>query len=80
MTDPVETKWYLDPFINDENATTSKITISDFTTRTKATCDLFGNGGLMINFQGDSPIPNRWIRFWAKVFLNSKWTLMEDNS
>ncbi len=48
--------------------------------QTKAICDLFGNNGLMITFEGEYPIPNRWIRFWTKVFFNSKWTLMEEES
>ena len=47
--------------------------------RTKAKCDLFGNNNLIINYQGDMHIPNRWIRFWSKVFFNSKWTLINDN-
>ena len=38
-------------------------------------CDLFGQEQLVISFyKGDSfPIPNRWIRFWTRVFFNSKW-------
>ena len=41
----------------------------------KATLDLFGNGSILIHFYENNRIPNRWIRFWLKVFLNSKWTL-----
>ena len=47
--------------------------------QTKATCDLFGNDGMVIRFHQNSRIPNRWIRFWSKVFFNSKWTLIDDN-
>ena len=39
-------------------------------------CDLFGQGQMIISFYDDqysSPVPNRWIRFWTRVFLNSKW-------
>lgn len=64
--------WYLDP------SDTQRLLIKPL--RTKATCDLFGNSELMIDFRGDNCIPNRWIRFWTKVFFNSKWTVMEDNS
>ena len=46
---------------------------------TKATLDLFGNGAMVINYQDDMYFPNRWIRFWSKIFFNSKWTLIEDN-
>ena len=45
----------------------------------KGTLDLFGNGSLVINYHDDGCFPNRWIRFWSKVFFNSKWTLMDDN-
>jgi len=48
--------------------------------QTKAKCDLFGNNAIMITFEEEHPIPNRWIRFWTKVFFNSKWTLMEEES
>ena len=44
--------------------------------QTKATCDLFGTRAMVIEFQKDDCIPNRWIRFWTKVFFNSKWTLL----
>ena len=39
-------------------------------------CDLFGQGQMIISFYDDqysSPVPNRWIRFWTRVFFNSKW-------
>jgi hypothetical protein len=38
-------------------------------------CDLFGQKQMVISFYKDSkfPIPNRWIRFWTRVFFNSKW-------
>jgi hypothetical protein len=38
-------------------------------------CDLFGQRQMVISFHKDDnfPIPNRWIRFWTKVFFNSKW-------
>ena len=45
----------------------------------KAACDLFGNDEMVIRFNQNSRIPNRWIRFWSKVFFNSKWTLINDN-
>lgn len=48
--------------------------------RTKATFDMFGDNGIKIAFKGDQPIPNRWVRFWTKLFFNSKWTLMEKDS
>ena len=60
----------------------NQILVSDvptFKDQIKAECDLFGNEGIMIEFQQDDRIPNRWIRFWSKVFFNSKWTLMDDN-
>jgi hypothetical protein len=41
-------------------------------------CDLFGQGQVVISFWDTEtktlPIPNRWIRFWTRVFFNSKWT------
>ena len=42
--------------------------------------DLIGNGSVVIYFDERRRIPNRWVRFWTKVFLNSKWQLPEDNS
>jgi hypothetical protein len=38
-------------------------------------CDLFGQKQMVISFYKDSkfPIPNRWIRFWTRVFFNTKW-------
>ena len=40
-------------------------------------CDLFGQGQMVISFWDTKvktlPIPNRWIRFWTRVFFNSKW-------
>ena len=40
-------------------------------------CDLFGQGQMVISFydieSNTLPIPNRWIRFWTRVFFNSKW-------
>jgi hypothetical protein len=38
-------------------------------------CDLFGQKQVVISFhKSDSfSVPNRWIRFWTKVFFNSKW-------
>ena len=43
-------------------------------------CDLFGQEQLVISFyKGDNfPIPNRWIRFWTRVFFNSKWNFKKD--
>ena len=37
--------------------------------------DMFGQKQLVISFyrSGSFPVPNRWIRFWTKVFFNSKW-------
>jgi hypothetical protein len=41
-------------------------------------CDLFGQGQLVVSFLDTEaktrPIPNRWIRFWTRIFFNSKWT------
>jgi len=46
------------------------------------TCDLFGQGQIVITFTdvgyGVRPIPNRWIRFWTRVFFNSKWNFEND--
>lgn len=38
-------------------------------------CDLFGQEQLVISFykSDNFHIPNRWIRFWTRVFFNSKW-------
>ena len=40
-------------------------------------CDLFGQGQIVISFYDIEsnilPVPNRWIRFWTRVFFNSKW-------
>ncbi len=45
------------------------------------TCDLFGQGQMVISFYdsgyGAYPVPNRWIRFWTRVFFNSKWKFEE---
>ena len=44
-------------------------------------CDLFGQGQMVISFYDDqysSPVPNRWIRFWTRVFFNSKWNFEND--
>jgi hypothetical protein len=45
-------------------------------------CDLFGQGQLVITFTdvgyGVRPVPNRWIRFWTRVFFNSKWKFVND--
>ena len=46
----------------------------------KATCDLFGSRSLMIEFRENHRIPNRWIRFWSKVFFNSKWTIVKETN
>jgi len=46
------------------------------------TCDLFGQGQVLITFTdvcyGVRPVPNRWIRFWTRVFFNSKWNFEND--
>ena len=51
--------------------------------KTICRCDLFGQGQLVISFyEGDEfgcPIPNRWVRFWASVFFNSKWNFVTDD-
>jgi len=40
-------------------------------------CDLFGQGQIVLSFYDMEsnilPVPNRWIRFWTRVFFNSKW-------
>jgi len=45
-------------------------------------CDLFGQGQIVISFYETSsttlPVPNRWIRFWTRVFFNSKWNFKND--
>ena len=43
-------------------------------------CDLFGQGQMIISFYESqySPVPNRWIRFWTRVFFNSKWNFKND--
>ena len=45
-------------------------------------CDLFGQGQMVISFYDIEsnilPIPNRWIRFWTRVFFNSKWNFEND--
>ena len=40
--------------------------------------DVIGTGGLIICLERQQ-IPNRWVRFWTKVFFTSKWQLPEDN-
>jgi hypothetical protein len=46
------------------------------------TCDLFGQGQMVVSFYENSsitlPVPNRWIRFWTRVFFNSKWNFEND--
>jgi hypothetical protein len=43
-------------------------------------CDLFGQGQMVISFYDAQsiPVPNRWIRFWTRVFFNSKWEFLND--
>lgn len=45
-------------------------------------CDLFGQGQMVISFydieSNTLPIPNRWIRFWTRVFFNSKWEFVNE--
>ena len=43
-------------------------------------CDLFGQGQMVISFYDTqyNPLPNRWIRFWTRVFFNSKWNFEND--
>ena len=82
MTDPVpeqpfaeKFKWRLDP------SDPESIYVEPIRNwwQPKYKLDLFGNGAVVINYQEDRYFPNRWIRFWSKVFFNSKWTLMDDN-
>ena len=46
------------------------------------TCDLFGQGQIVLSFyymeSNILPVPNRWIRFWTRVFFNSKWNFEND--
>jgi len=42
------------------------------------TCDFFGGGQFCIHFTENNLIPNRWIRFWTRVFFNSKWEFLND--
>jgi hypothetical protein len=50
--------------------------------KTICKCDLFGQGQMVISFYETSsttlPVPNRWIRFWTRVFFNSKWEFVND--
>jgi hypothetical protein len=47
--------------------------------KTICRCDLFGQEQLVISFYDYGvPIPNRWIRFWTRVFFNSKWNFVDD--
>lgn len=46
---------------------------------TVAQWDVIGTGCFMIHFHERQRIPNRWVRFWTKVFFSSKWQLPEDN-
>ena len=50
--------------------------------KTICKCDLFGQGQIVISFYETSstilPVPNRWIRFWTRVFFNSKWEFVND--
>jgi len=48
---------------------------STMMTHTIGEWDLFGNRSIKISFYEPQRIPNRWIRFWTKVFFNSKWEL-----
>ena len=41
------------------------------------TCDLFGGNQIVVNVM---TWPNRWVRFWSKVFFNSKWTINKEDS
>ena len=43
-------------------------------------CDLFGQEQLVISFTDIHPnrVPNRWIRFWTRVFFNTKWHFEND--
>ena len=43
-----------------------------------ATWDLFGGKKIVIEFTEHDEIPNRWIRFWSKLFFNSKWEFHND--
>ena len=42
------------------------------------TCDFFGGRQFCIHFTENNLIPNRWIRFWTRVFFNSKWEFLND--
>ena len=42
------------------------------------TCDFFGGGQFCIHFTEKNIIPNRWVRFWTRVFFNSKWEFVDD--
>ena len=37
------------------------------------TWDVLGGGQFYFHFTKRHLIPNRWVRFWTRVFLNSKW-------
>ena len=40
--------------------------------------DVIGTGSFVVHLERQR-IPNRWVRFWTKVFFTSKWQLPEDN-
>ncbi len=44
-------------------------------------CDFFGNNLLSVECS-ERDLPNRWVRFWMKVFFNTKFTFYKnkDNS
>jgi len=42
------------------------------------TCDFFGEGQFCIHFTEKNLIPNRWVRFWTRVFFNSKWEFLNE--
>ena len=51
---------------------------ADWQLEHQAQWDVIGNGSLVI-FLERRRIPNRWVRFWTRVFFTSKWQLPEDN-
>ena len=78
MTDPVPEQPFAQKFKWHRDSSDPE-TIYLEPIRTKYKLDLFGNDAVVINYQEDRYFPNRWIRFWSKVFFNSKWTIMDDN-
>ena len=51
---------------------------NNLTVKHLCTWDIFGRGQFYFHFTKSHLIPNRWVRFWTRVFLNSKWEFLND--